>query len=92
MDYTDRLPLRLRRALSVTLLCMRLSWIFCRTREDEAIPDFRITLDGARVRLSLSADWMENHPLTVADLEFEEGALQTIGLQLAISYTDHEPA
>ena len=92
MDYTARLPPRLHRALSVTLLCMRLSWIFCRTREDETIPDFRITLDGARVCLSLSADWMENHPLTVADLGFEEGALQTIGLQLAISYTDHEPA
>ena len=91
MDYSARLPLRLHRALSITLLCMRLSWIFCRTREDEAIPDFRITLDGTRVNLTLSAGWMENHPLTVADLEYEEGALQTIGLQLTISYTGYEP-
>lgn len=91
-DYSTRLPVRLHRALSLTLLCMRLSWIFCRTREDEAIPAFRITLNGNRVHLLLSADWMENHPLTVADLEFEEGALCTIGLQLTISYTDHEPA
>jgi exopolyphosphatase/guanosine-5'-triphosphate,3'-diphosphate pyrophosphatase len=91
-DFTARLPLRLHRALSVTLLCMRLAWIFCRTREDEAIPDFTITVDGARVHLCLPSDWMENHPLTVADLEFEEGALRTIGLHLAISYTGHEPA
>ena len=89
-DYTARLPLRLHRALSVTLLCMRLSWIFCRTRDDEAIPEFRITLSGTSVHLSLSADWMENHPLTVADLEFEESALHTIGLQLEINYTGHE--
>ena len=92
MDYSTRLPARLHRALSITLLCMRLAWIFCRTREDEAIPDFSITLDVARVRLTLSSNWMENHPLTVEDLEYEEGALQTIGLQLAIDYSDHEPA
>jgi len=89
-DYTARLPPRLHRALSVTLLCMRLSWIFCRTRDDEAIPEFRVTLSGTSVRLSLPADWMENHPLTVADLEFEESALHTIGLQLEINYTGHE--
>lgn len=90
-DYTARLPLRLHMALTITLLCIRLSWIFCRTREDEAIPEFRINLDGVRVQLSLSTDWMENHPLTVADLEFEETALKTTGLQLVISYTEHEP-
>jgi exopolyphosphatase/guanosine-5'-triphosphate,3'-diphosphate pyrophosphatase len=92
MDYSAHLPARLHRALSVTLLCIRLSWIFCRTREDEAVPDFSITLDGARVRLSLSSSWMENHPLTVEDLEYEEGALQTIGLHLTIDYSDNEPA
>ena len=91
VDYTTRLPRRLRKALRITLLCMRLSWIFCRTREDDAIPDIDIALDGARVHLALPASWMENHPLTIADLEYEEQALQTIGLQLGIDYTDHEP-
>ena len=91
MDYSARLPVRLHMALSVTLLCMRLSWIFCRTGADEAIPDFSVALDGARVSLSLSSNWMENHPLTVADLEYEEEALQTIGLHLAIDYTGYEP-
>lgn len=91
IDYADRLPGRMHEALQITLLCMRLSWIFCRTREDEAIPDAGITLDGSGVRLVLPAGWMENHPLTIADLEYEKQALQTIGLQLEINYTDHEP-
>jgi len=91
-DYSAHLPVRLHRALSITLLCMRLAWIFCRTREDEAIPDVKITLDGASVRLTLSAVWRENHPLTVADLEFEEDALRMIGLQLAIEYSANESA
>jgi len=91
-DYAARLPKRLRQRLPVTLLCMRLAWIFCRTREDDAIPDIEINLDVSQVLLTLPANWMENHPLTIADLEYEEQALQTIGLQLKVVYTDHEPA
>jgi len=91
-DYAARLPARLHEALSVTLLCMRLSWIFCRTREDEAIPEFTIKLESSRVRLVLSSGWMENHPLTIADLEYEIQALQSIGLQLEIDFPNHEPA
>ena len=89
-DYAARLPERLRKALRITLLCMRLSWVFCRTRDDETIPDIKITLETPEVRLLLSTHWMENHPLTVADLEYEEKALQTTGLQLGIEYTDHD--
>ena len=87
--YAAGLPGRLHRALAVTLLCMRLSWIFCRTREDDAIGDFKVRLKGSSVRLVLPDDWRENHPLTIADLEYEVNALQTTGLQLKIEYTDH---
>jgi exopolyphosphatase/guanosine-5'-triphosphate,3'-diphosphate pyrophosphatase len=90
-DCAARLPRRLHEALSLTLLCMRLSWIFCRTRETDTVPNFDIVLEGDQVHLALSTSWMENHPLTIADLEFEETALQTIGLQLKTVYTDHEP-
>jgi len=89
-DFAARLPVRLHKALTITLLCMRLSWIFCRTREDDAIPDIKIKFVAPGVRLVLSAIWMENHPLTIADLEFEIQALQTIGLQLDIDYSNHE--
>jgi exopolyphosphatase/guanosine-5'-triphosphate,3'-diphosphate pyrophosphatase len=89
-DYADKLPERLHRALTVTLLCMRLAWIFCRTREDGAIPDIEIGLDGKRVSLKLPADWMENHPLTIADLQGEIQALQTTGLQLDLNYLADE--
>jgi len=89
-DYAASLPKRLHKALRISLLCMRLSWIFCRTRDDEAIPAIKITLDTPEVCLRLSTRWMENHPLTIADLEYEERALQMTGLQLAIEYTDHD--
>ena len=89
-DYADRLPGRVHRALAITLLCMRLSWIFCRTREDEAIPEIEITLDARNVRLAVPKSWMENHPLTIADLEYEQQAVQTLDLQLFIEFTNHE--
>jgi exopolyphosphatase/guanosine-5'-triphosphate,3'-diphosphate pyrophosphatase len=91
-DYAARLPGRLHNSLRVALICIRLSWIFCRTREDEAIPCCRITWAADTIHLNLAEDWMENHPLTIADLIDEEQALAGIGLRLKIAYTDHDPA
>jgi exopolyphosphatase/guanosine-5'-triphosphate,3'-diphosphate pyrophosphatase len=91
-DFSAKLPRRLSIILPVPLLCMRLAWIFCRTREDSAIPDIEISMYDSRVLLTLSEDWNKHHPLTIADLEYEEQALQTTGLQLEIKYTDHESA
>ncbi len=89
-EFADRLPVRMHRALAITLLCVRLSWIFCRTRDDEAIPAIEVTLDGSRVQVVLPTDWKDNHPLTIADLDFEENALLITGLVLDISYSGHE--
>jgi exopolyphosphatase/guanosine-5'-triphosphate,3'-diphosphate pyrophosphatase len=85
-DYAARLPERLWLGLNITLVCLRLAWVFCRTRDDEAIPDFRIRLLGNNINLALPADWMESHPLTIADLGFEQQALQTTGLNLKILF------
>jgi len=87
-DYAVNLPRRLYTPLRITLLCMRLAWIFCRTREDEAIPVFHIKLDDETVHLVLPAYWLEAHPLTIADLTYEQQALQTTGLDLKITYPD----
>ncbi len=89
-DYAAGLPKRMNEPLRMALLCIRLAWIFCRTREDDAIPETRIKLTGKTVCLVLPQDWMDNHPLTIADLDYEEQALKTIGLQLEIEYTTHE--
>ena len=89
-DYLDKLPARLHESLRTTLICMRLAWIFCRTREDEGIPGFRITLKTPTVGLALPLQWMKNHPLTVADLEDEEVILKSIGLNLEIEYCSNE--
>jgi len=90
-EYASRLPKRLHKALRISLVCMRLSWVFCRTRENEPLPHIDISMNKSKVYLVLSENWIKNHPLTVADLEYEKTALQTAGLNLEITYTDHEP-
>ncbi len=87
-DYAAKLPKRLHKALRITLLCMRLAWVFCRSREAETIPAFRIRLVDDVVNLALPAHWAEAHPLTIADLESEHQALQMIGLELQVIFPD----
>jgi exopolyphosphatase/guanosine-5'-triphosphate,3'-diphosphate pyrophosphatase len=85
-DFADSLPKRLRKPIRHTLLCMRLAWIFCRTREDKAIPAIEISLSDSAINLVLPAEWMENHPLSVADLDDETRILKSIDLHMEISY------
>jgi exopolyphosphatase/guanosine-5'-triphosphate,3'-diphosphate pyrophosphatase len=89
-DYLEKLPQRLHNTLRTTLLCMRLAWIFCRTRDDDAIPEFSLKLEQSTLQLVLPVNWMEFHPLTIADLESEEEILQSIGIELDISCDPHE--
>ncbi len=87
-DYAARLPIRLHTALRLTLLCIRLAWILCRTREDRAVPDFTIDLLDTTVHMALPAAWKENHPLTITDLEYEQRAVKITGLDLQVVYLD----
>jgi exopolyphosphatase/guanosine-5'-triphosphate,3'-diphosphate pyrophosphatase len=90
-EYAAKLPERLWQGLNIGLVCLRLAWVFCRTRDDESVPDFRIKLVGNNINLALPADWMETHPLTIADLGFEQKALQTTGLNLQIMFLKSAP-
>lgn len=90
-NYCAKLPPRLWQGLNIGLVCLRLAWVFCRTRDDEAIPDFSATLLGNSIHLALSAGWMETHPLTIADLGYEQQALKATGLELKILFLQSTP-
>ena len=93
-DFARLLPGRLREPLRYTLFCLRFACILCRTRDDSAIPGFRLKVTDHRINVELPAEWQQMHPLTMADLLLEMQQLQPIGLQLAITATGkiHEPA
>lgn len=83
--YAGTLPPRLHEPLRLLLFCLRLACVFCRTRDDTAIPDFALERDGHDLSLRVDAAWAMAHPLTLADLEHERGKLRIMGLQLDLS-------
>jgi exopolyphosphatase/guanosine-5'-triphosphate,3'-diphosphate pyrophosphatase len=85
--FADKLPARLHEPLRMTLFCLRFACVLCRSREDDAIPAFRLSSGDNTVTVSFSEQWKENHPLTMYDLQQESRALDAIGLQLRISKT-----
>jgi exopolyphosphatase/guanosine-5'-triphosphate,3'-diphosphate pyrophosphatase len=83
--YADKLPTRLHEPLRITLFCLRFATILCRSREDQAIPEFRLSRSDGMITVSFSSQWAENHPLTLFDLEREAHNLAVLGLEFRVN-------
>ena len=83
-SYTDLLPTRLHEPLRMTLFCLRFAWILCRSRDSEAVPEFRLSGNDNRITVVFAEDWAEKHPLTLFDLRQEVKALEPIGINLRV--------
>lgn len=65
-------------------ILLRLAAIFHRGRIKAGMPAIALSVDKKRVNLHLPHDWLEQHPLTCADLETEQRYLSDIGYQLEL--------
>jgi exopolyphosphatase/guanosine-5'-triphosphate,3'-diphosphate pyrophosphatase len=81
-DYARQLPARLHQPLRFSLMCLRLACILCRTRDDGAIPLFKVKATDKGIKLDFPEAWCAAHPLTVTDLYQEVLQLRSIGLEL----------
>lgn len=63
-------------------LLLRLAILLNRSRDPMELPEMRVTLNESRMELSFPPAWLENHPLTVADLEQEFAYLKAAGIDL----------
>ena len=84
-SYTDLLPTRLHEPLRMTLMCLRFACILCRSRDDAALPSFRLSGSDNRITVGFPEEWMEAHPLTMFDLQQESRALKSIGLRFRVN-------
>jgi len=64
---------------------LRLAVLFRRARRAEAMPPVRLAGTSQRLRLILPDGWLDQHPLTAADLEQEQAPLTELGLLLDVS-------
>ena len=72
-----------RRALAVGSVALAV--LFRRARRAESLPPMRLTATSQRLRLALPAAWLEQHPLSEADLQQEQSPMTELGLKLELS-------
>ena len=84
-NFAEQLPTRLHEPLRMTLFCLRFACIMCRSRDDNAIPHFRLSSGDNMITVGFSKKWRESHPLTMFDLQQEAKDLKSIGLHFRVN-------
>ncbi|WNL44788.1 Ppx/GppA phosphatase family protein [Dyella sp. BiH032] len=79
------LPQRYRALARQITALLRLAVLFRRARRPESLPQMRLAATSQRLRLALPAAWLEQHPLTEADLEQELSPMAELGLALELT-------
>lgn len=71
----------------IWLLCilLRLSALLHRSRTTASLPDISLSLNDSKAVMSFPASWLNDHPLTFADLEQEKLYLKAVGCNLKFS-------
>jgi exopolyphosphatase/guanosine-5'-triphosphate,3'-diphosphate pyrophosphatase len=72
-----------KRAPAMTLL-LRLAVLLHRGRSPVALPDLKLTPRPDALEVRFPPDWLDDHPLTVADLQNEIENLKTVGFRLRV--------
>ncbi|MCW9053964.1 MAG: exopolyphosphatase [Motiliproteus sp.] len=86
MDELTTLKVSPDNKLFNLLLLLRLAVLLQHSRKADQIPDFDLKLkSGKRLTIEFPSDWLEEHPLTLTDLEQEAGYLKAAGIELKFS-------
>jgi exopolyphosphatase/guanosine-5'-triphosphate,3'-diphosphate pyrophosphatase len=64
------------------LIMLRLAVLLNRSRKETEQPPVKMRVSGKDITLSFRADWLAENPLTIADLEREQGLLKQVGYSL----------
>jgi exopolyphosphatase/guanosine-5'-triphosphate,3'-diphosphate pyrophosphatase len=78
----DVLPEPWREAGLRLLMILRLAVLLNRSRKDSALVPATLDVSEDSLTISFDADWLAENPLTIADLEREQGLLRQVGYDL----------
>ena len=84
MDLIDELPSQWRKRVRRVLFLLRLAVRLHRSRGASELPALRLTVERHDAELSFPEGWLEEHPLTRADLEDEATVLAPLGFALRV--------
>ncbi len=80
----DALPERLRVPVRKITALLRLAALLERARTPEPLPALRLTVDERTLRLELPERWLQQHPLTRADLDQERDHIKHLDWKLQV--------
>ncbi len=81
----EDLVIRARRPGVRLCVLLRLAVLLHRGRTDEQVPEVSIHVSEEMIRLKFPEGWLEQHPLSQADLEKEQGVLDKAGLKVEVA-------
>lgn len=83
-DMFEDARIEQRRMLLHLAVVLRLAIIFHRSRSDHVLPAIGLKLNGDTLYLSIPDKWLNEHPLTINDLEQEASYLLNVGINLQL--------
>jgi exopolyphosphatase/guanosine-5'-triphosphate,3'-diphosphate pyrophosphatase len=83
-ESIDALPERLRRPVRRLTALLRLAALLERARTTEAVPPLHVVADDKTLRLDMPQGWLDQHPLTRADIEQERDHFKLLDLKLQV--------
>ncbi len=63
---------------------LRIAVLLHRGRSSVALPEIRLASRGDSLELRFPPGWLDDHPLTVADLQIEIEHLKSVGFRLRV--------
>lgn len=81
----EELPENMRVAAQRLCILLRLAVILHRSRSRQTPPLLRLSAKGTRINLEFPPGWLEDHPLTCADLEAESQYLKAADYKLSFA-------
>ncbi len=82
--YLDKLPAGWRRKGLRLALLLRLAVVLNRNRSEEPLPEVRLRVGKKSITLEFPSSWLDDNPLTLADLERERYYLQDVEYSLTV--------
>ncbi|MEO6690015.1 MAG: Ppx/GppA phosphatase family protein [Dokdonella sp.] len=83
-EAIEALPERLRRPARRLTALLRLAALLQRSRTTDPLPPLELVADDRTLRLELPSAWLDQHPLTRADLEQERDYFKILDLKLQV--------
>ncbi|HEX4327726.1 MAG TPA: hypothetical protein VH105_12960, partial [Burkholderiales bacterium] len=75
----------------LSVACLRLAALFCRSRQDLDLPDVRLSLNSDKLVLDIEQAWLRQHPLTEYSLNQEIKHWQGLGEARPFSFELAQP-